>query len=61
MRKMASHHQTLFGVRAVQLLRSAMIGHFRFVIRERLPIRTVPEKGHSPLSSRVTAIWLNWF
>merc|ERR1719412_763667 len=46
MRKMASHHQTLFGVQAVQLLRSAMIEHFRFVTRERLPIRTDLEKGY---------------
>merc|ERR1712038_1080202 len=45
MRKMASHHQTLFGVQAVQLLRSAMIEHFQFGIRERLPIRTDLEKG----------------
>merc|ERR1712156_1039892 len=45
MRKMASHHQTLFGVQAVQLLRSAMIEHFRFGIRERLPIRAKLEKG----------------
>merc|ERR1719357_1032965 len=46
MRKMASHRQTLFGVQAVQLLRSAMIGHFQFVTRERPPIRTVLKKAH---------------
>merc|ERR1719433_221964 len=45
MRKMALHHQTLFGVQAVQLLMSAMIEHFRFVTRERLPIRIDLEKG----------------